>query len=85
MRSSYEQGAIEEVVDNRLENEYNVSSVWKVVEIAMACVHSQGKKRPTMYTICNDLDEALRIESNYESSAMNTEEVSSIYSNVQAR
>ena len=85
MRPSYERGVIEEVVDNRLENEYNVSSIWKVVEIAMACLQLQGKKRPTMYTICNDLDEALRIESNYESSAMNTEEVSSIYSNVQAR
>ena len=85
MRPSYEQGVIEEVVDDRLENEYNVSSVWKVVEIAMACVQLEGIKRPTMYTICNDLDEALRIESNSESSAMNTEEVSSIYSNVQAR
>ena len=85
VRPSYERGVIEEVVDNRLENEYNVSSVWKVVEIAMACVKLEGIKRPTMYTICNDLDEALRIESNSEGSAMNTEEVSSIYSNVQAR
>ena len=85
MRPSYERGVIEEVVDKRLENEYNVSSVWKVVEIAMACVQLEGIKRPTMYSICNDLDEALRIESNSEGSAMNTEEVSSIYSNVQAR
>ena len=85
MRPSFQRGVIEEIVDNRLENEYNVSSIWKVVEIAMACVQLEGIKRPTMYTICNDLDEALRIESNSESSAMNTEEVSSIYSNVQAR
>ena len=85
VRPSYEHGAIEDVVDNWIQNEYNVSYVGKVVEIAMACLQLQGKKRPTMYTICNDLDEALRIESNYESSAMNTEEVSSIYSNVQAR
>ena len=52
-----------------------MSYVGKVVEIAMACVQLEGIKRATVYTICNDLDEAL-IESNSESSAMDTREVS---------
>ena len=60
VRSSYEQGAIEEVVDNRLENEYNVSSVWKVVEIAMACVQREGRKRPTMKDVCNKIAEVIK-------------------------
>ena len=42
---------IEKVVDKRFENEYNVSSVWKVAEIAMACVEFEGIKRPTMDSV----------------------------------
>ena len=76
---------LEDIFEKRLEKRNNMSSMWQVIEIAMACVQLEGIKRPTMYTICNDLDEALRIESNSESSAMNTGKVSSKYSNVQAR
>ena len=76
---------IEKVVDKRFENEYNVSSVWKVAEIAMACVEFEGIKRPTMDSVCNDLGEAIRMESNYESMPMTTHEVSLIDSNLQVR
>ena len=62
MKPYYEQGEIEKVVDKRLGNEYNVSSIWKVAEIAMACVQFQGRKRPTMNEVCNELSEALRLE-----------------------
>ena len=63
MKPYYEQGEIEKVVDKRLGNEYNVSSIWKVAEIAMACVDYEGIKRPTMNVVCNELMEALRLES----------------------
>ena len=76
---------IQEVVDERLKDEYNLSSMWKVVEIAMECVEREGIKRPTMYQVCNVLREAMIMESNHESSPMVTGEMSSIYSNVQAR
>ena len=85
VRPSFEQGMIQEVVDKRLKDEYNLSSMWKVAEIAMECVQREGIKRPTMYKVCNDLREAIIMESNHESSPMVTGEISSIYSNVQAR
>ena len=60
-RPYYNQGAIEEVVDQNMGN-YNISSIWKVAEIAMACVQFQGRKRPTMNEVCHELSEALRLE-----------------------
>ena len=76
---------IQEVVDERLKDEYNLSSMWKVAELAMACVQHEGIKRPTMYNVCNELREAIIMESEHESSPMVVGEISSIYSNVQAR
>ena len=76
---------IQEVVDDRLKDEYNLSSVWKVAEVAMACVQRDGINRPTMYTVCSELREAIKIETASDASPMTTGEVSSIYLNVQAR
>ena len=58
---------IQEVVDDRLKDEYNLSSVWKVAEVAMACVQRDGINRPTMYTVCNELREAIKIEDQWRS------------------
>ena len=63
VRPHYERGVIERVVDRRLGEEYNISSIWKVAEIAMACVQYEGIMRPTMNVVCNELMEALRLES----------------------
>ena len=63
MKPYYEQGEIEKIVDKRLGNEYNVSSIWKVAEIAMACVKYQGRTRPTMNIVCGELMDAIRLES----------------------
>ena len=85
VRSALEQGMIHEVVDERIKDEYNLSSMWKVADIAMACVQHEGMKRPTMYNVCNELRDAIIMESNHEASPMVTSEISSTYSNVQAR
>ena len=61
-RPYYEKGAIEEIVDHKIGSNYNASSIWKVAEIAMACVQFQGRKRPTMNEVCHELSEALRLE-----------------------
>ena len=53
---------IENVGDKRFQNEYNVSFVWKVAEITMACIEFEGITRPTMDSVCNDLGEAIRME-----------------------
>ena len=65
MKPYYEQGEIEKVVDKRLGNEYNVSSIWKVAEIAMACVQYEGSIRPTMNIVCSELMDAIRLECGY--------------------
>ena len=65
MKPYYEEGEIEKIVDKRLGNEYNVSSIWKVAEIAMACVHYEGITRPTMNIVCSELMDAIRLESGY--------------------
>ena len=65
MKPYYEQGEIEKIVDKRLGNEYNVSSIWKVAEIAMACVQYEGSIRPTMNIVCSELTDAIRLESGY--------------------
>ena len=62
VRSALEQGMIHEVVDERIKDEYNLSSMWKVADIAMACVQHEGVKRPTMYNVCNELREAIIME-----------------------
>jgi hypothetical protein len=59
----YEQGVIERVVDRRLGSDYNVLSMWKVAEIAVACVQFAASLRPTMINVCDELKEALRLES----------------------
>ena len=66
---------IEEVIDGRLQNKYNVSSIWKVAEIAMACIEMNAKRRPTMATICNELAEAIILGEGYESLDVATGEV----------
>ena len=65
VKPHYERGVIETVVDKRLGNEYNVSSIWKVAEIAMACVQYEGSTRPTMNIVCSELMDAIRLESGY--------------------
>ena len=43
-RPHYKIGAIEEIVDCKIGRNYNVSSIWKVAEIAMACAQYEGRK-----------------------------------------
>ena len=77
-RPSYELGNIQEIVDKRLRNKYNVSSICKVAEIAMACVQIDGVKRPTMDNVCNDLKDAIKMESTNESSVMTIRDISKV-------
>ncbi|PQM38842.1 putative LRR receptor-like serine/threonine-protein kinase [Prunus yedoensis var. nudiflora] len=44
-----------DIVDPRLEGNFNTNSVWKAVEIAMACVSVNAIKRPSMSQVVVDL------------------------------
>ncbi|KAK2651579.1 hypothetical protein Ddye_011435 [Dipteronia dyeriana] len=53
---------IKNVVDPRLHGDFDINSVWKAVEIAMACVFRNSAKRPTMTQVVMELNECLAIE-----------------------
>ncbi|THU45360.1 hypothetical protein C4D60_Mb02t17090 [Musa balbisiana] len=53
---------ISEVVDSRLEGQYDINSVVKVIDIAMSCINTDGSKRPTMSEVVMQLKESLQVE-----------------------
>ncbi|XP_031286023.1 putative leucine-rich repeat receptor-like protein kinase At2g19210 [Pistacia vera] len=55
-------GDIKNIVDPRLHGDFDINSVWKAVEIAMACVSRDSTKRPTMHQVVMELNESLAIE-----------------------
>ncbi|KAA8536745.1 hypothetical protein F0562_029223 [Nyssa sinensis] len=59
VRSRIENGDVENIVDPRLHGDIDVNSVWKAVELAMACVSHTSTKRPTMNYVVNELQECL--------------------------
>nr|CAB3453198.1 unnamed protein product [Digitaria exilis]CAB3486675.1 unnamed protein product [Digitaria exilis] len=55
-------GDISLVADVRLRGAYDVSSMWKVVDIAMMCVVDAAAQRPTMAAVIMQLKESLALE-----------------------
>ncbi|VVA35011.1 PREDICTED: probable, partial [Prunus dulcis] len=55
-------GDIYSIVDPRLEISFTVSSVWKAVELAMACVSKYPINRPSMSQVLVELKECLATE-----------------------
>lgn len=55
-------GDISLVADVRLRGAYDVSSMWKVVDIAMMCVVDAAAQRPTMAAVVMLLKESLALE-----------------------
>ncbi|KAH7365308.1 hypothetical protein KP509_18G020000 [Ceratopteris richardii] len=55
-------GIIDDIVDPSLQGQYNVESVWKVVEVALMCVEMPSFKRPRISQVYRDLKEAMEIE-----------------------
>ncbi|XP_020883009.1 probable LRR receptor-like serine/threonine-protein kinase At2g28960 isoform X2 [Arabidopsis lyrata subsp. lyrata] len=55
-------GDIESIVDPRLNRDYEPTSVWKALEIAMSCVNPSSEKRPTMSQVTNELKQCLTLD-----------------------
>jgi len=55
-------GDIGSIADSRLGGTYDVSSMWKVVDIAMACTVDATAARPTMADIVVQLKDSLALE-----------------------
>ncbi|XP_073006813.1 putative leucine-rich repeat receptor-like serine/threonine-protein kinase At2g19230 [Typha latifolia] len=56
-------GLIENIIDPRMQGEYNVNSVWKVAELALACTAQTSNQRPTMTEVFLKLKEYFDLES----------------------
>ncbi|KAL5757681.1 hypothetical protein ACOSP7_020292 [Xanthoceras sorbifolium] len=56
------QGDIRNVVDPSLQGDFDINSVWKAVEVAMACLSANAKKRPTMNVVVMELNDCLAAE-----------------------
>lgn len=55
-------GDITSIVDRRLQGNFGTNSVWKAVEVAMACVSPTSNKRPMMNQVVAELKECLAAE-----------------------
>ncbi|XP_034696437.1 senescence-induced receptor-like serine/threonine-protein kinase [Vitis riparia] len=57
-----ERGEIRDIVDQRLQGDFDISSVGKAIDIAMACVTYSSTTRPTMSHVLLELKGCLNIE-----------------------
>ncbi|KAM3411932.1 hypothetical protein ACQJBY_003541 [Aegilops geniculata] len=55
-------GNIEEVVDARMQGDYNVNNMWKVVDLALKCTENDPVQRPTMTNVAAQLQYCLELE-----------------------
>jgi len=55
-------GNISSVADARFGGDYEVTSMWKVVDTAMACTADSSDRRPTMAAVVVQLKESLALE-----------------------
>ncbi|KAF6991214.1 hypothetical protein CFC21_008324 [Triticum aestivum] len=55
-------GNIEEVVDTRMQADYNINGVWKAVDLALKCAEHAPGQRPTMTDVVAQLQHCLELE-----------------------
>ncbi|KAF8388907.1 hypothetical protein HHK36_025588 [Tetracentron sinense] len=53
---------IRNIVDHRLQGDFDINSVWKAIETAVACVPQTSIQRPTMNYVLSELKECLELE-----------------------
>ncbi|KAD2806259.1 hypothetical protein E3N88_39636 [Mikania micrantha] len=56
------EGDINNIVDPRLQGDFDINSAWKAVELAMACVAHTPSRRPTMTEVVMELNDCLVVE-----------------------
>ncbi|KAF2323511.1 hypothetical protein GH714_035852 [Hevea brasiliensis] len=60
--SMLDKGDIKAIADPRLNVDFDINSLWKVTELAMACVSETSAERPTMSQVVMELNECLATE-----------------------
>ena len=59
IKSMISTGDVTKIVDPRLNGHFDVNSAWKILELAMDCLHDESIKRPTMNQVVSDLEHCL--------------------------
>jgi hypothetical protein len=63
-------GNISMVADTKLGDSYDVNSMWKLVDTAMACTSDASIQRPTMAVVVAQLKESLALEESRTDNSM---------------
>jgi hypothetical protein len=63
-------GNVSMVVDAKLGGTYDVNSMWKLVDTAMACTAEASIRRPTMAVVVAQLKESLALEESHEDNSV---------------
>ncbi|KAK4767537.1 hypothetical protein SAY86_015287 [Trapa natans] len=57
-----ESGDIQGIIDPNLRDEYDIQSMWKIVEKALMCVQPHGHMRPSISEVLKEIQDAILIE-----------------------
>ena len=71
-------GDIKNIVDPSLIGDYDSSSVWKALELAISCVSPSSSGRPNMSQVANELQECLLSENSRKEGKHDVDSKSSI-------
>jgi hypothetical protein len=62
-----EAGAINNIIDKAMGDNYKLESIWKVAEIAVMSIQPFGLNRPAMRQVVSDLREAIEMKTSMQS------------------
>ncbi|TYK24622.1 nodulation receptor kinase-like [Cucumis melo var. makuwa] len=63
-KTNIRESKIEEIVDPSIKGGYHAEAMWRVVEVALACIEPYSAYRPCMADIVRELEDSLIIENN---------------------
>ncbi|KAJ8638159.1 hypothetical protein MRB53_012426 [Persea americana] len=63
-KTFFREARIEEIVDPTMKAGYHAEAMWRVVELALACIETLSAYRPCMDDIVRELEDAFIIENN---------------------
>ncbi|XP_078150803.1 receptor-like protein kinase At3g21340 [Carex rostrata] len=66
VRQNLSGGYIERIVDPKIQNKYDINSVWKVTNVACRCTEQSSSRRPSMSAVVSELKESLDLEMSIE-------------------
>ncbi|KAF3325230.1 LRR receptor-like protein kinase [Carex littledalei] len=62
VREKLSGGNIQSIVDPKMQEEYDINSIWKVTDLACRCTELTSSKRPTMNAVFSELKESMYLE-----------------------